>query len=169
MPIPLLLYHTGNMSMKNRIPMKKIQFLHNVSNLPPGTLVRDVFVKQCQHNIGLVAEFSPVLEGLELHDIQSYNKFTMKKTLKMTIRQQNKSELLEMSKGYKKISPDFLSENAFGVHNYFKTLTVSQARLRLKLAAQMTPRVATCFPSDKSINFQCVACRASRRPVGPDI
>ena len=69
MPIPLLLYHTGNMSMKNRIPMKKIQFLHNVSNLPPGTLVRDVFVKQCQHNIGLVAEFSPVLEGLELHDI----------------------------------------------------------------------------------------------------
>ena len=91
----------------------------------------------------------------------------MKKTLKMTIRQQNKSELLEMSKGYKKISPDFLSENAFGVHNYFKTLTVSQARLRLKLAAQMTPRVATCFPSDKSINFQCVACRASGRPIGP--
>ena len=41
-------------------------------------------------------------------------------------------------------------------------MTVPQARLRLKIHARMTPRVATCFPSDpryKERQLQCLACR----------
>ena len=74
-----------------------------------------------------------------------------------------------MARNYKKISHESLSSDEFGVAGYFKTLNVSQARLRLKLAAHMTPRVATCFPSDRryqSIDFQCVGCRAAGRPAG---
>ena len=77
--------------------------------------------------------------------------------------------MLEMSRRYKKISYESLSKDEFGVANYFKSLKVSQARLRLKLAAHMTPRVAACFPSDRryqSIDFQCVACRAAGIPAG---
>ena len=57
------------------------------------------------------------------------------------------------------------------MNEYFKKLTVAQARLRFKLAAGMTPRVATCFPSDRRyqlIDLQCVACRAAGRPVSQE-
>ena len=84
-PIPLLLYHTGTLSMSNRILVKKIMFLNHVSNLPRGTLSRDAYDTQCRHNIGLVAELLLVLEQLGLTDIQSYNKYSLKKILRRKI------------------------------------------------------------------------------------
>ena len=84
-----------------------------------------------------------------------------KKLVKNLIHQRKKEELLEKAKRYKKISRESLAQEDFGVHLYFKTLSVSQARLRLKLHARMTPRVAACFPSDcrfKEQQLQCLAC-----------
>ena len=61
-----------------------------------------------------------------------------------------------------------MNQIKFGVQEYFSTLAVPQARLQLKLAGGMCPRVATLYPSDRryqSIDFQCLACRAAGRPV----
>ena len=103
--------------------------------------------------------------------MESFTKHQFKKILKCRILDLNKQQLLEMSRKYKKISYESLSKDEFCVNGHFKKLTVAQAQLRLKLAAQMTPRVATCFPSDRRyqlIDFQCVACRAAGRPVSQE-
>ena len=170
-PIPILLYHTGTLSMENRIMIKKATFLKHVASLPRGTISRDVFDTQCLQNIGLVAEVVPFLEKLGLSNFESFTKHQFRKILKRRVTDLNKQQLLEMSRKYKKISYESLSKDDFCVNEYFKKLTVGQARLRLKIAARMTPRVAACYPSDRRyqlIDFQCVACRAAGRPVSQE-
>ena len=88
--------------------------------------------------------------------------------MKRKIVEQQKLQLLEQARNYKKISYEQLEKDAFGVQEYFSTLTVSQARLWLKVVGGMCPRVASLFPSDRKfikIDFQCVACRAAGRPA----
>ena len=69
-----------------------------------------------------------------------------------------------------KLSPikTILEQTDFGIQEYFRKLSVSQSRLRFKLHAHMTPRVAACFPSDREFRargLQCVACRQAGEPV----
>ena len=54
-------------------------------------------------------------------------------------QQREKEELLEKAKRYKKISREGLAKEAFQVHTYFKSLSVSQAHRRFKLHACMMP------------------------------
>ena len=56
----------------------------------------------------------------------------------------------------------------FGIHDYFKTLSVAQSRLRFRIFARMTHRVAMCFKSDPKYimtEHQCIACRAAGEEV----
>ena len=160
------------MSMSNRIMLRKILFLHHVATLPLGCLARDTYETMCEQNhIGLVRECEPTLQEFGINNIQSYSKYILKKILKAKFVQKNKSELLDAAKKYKKISPESLSQEEFGVHAYFKTLTVSQSRLRFRLHARMTPRVAMCYKSDRrymEMGYQCVACREVGEPVSQE-
>merc|ERR1711954_71527 len=85
--------------------------------------------------------------------------------------EKEKSELLENARRYKKISPELLSQEDFGVHKYFTTLTVPQSRLRFRLYAGLTPRVASCFKSDRryiAIQHQCIAHWEAGEPVSEE-
>ena len=112
-----------------------------------------------------------MLEDLGITDIYAYSKHQFRKLIKSKIREKEKRELLENAKGYKKISPESLSQEEFGVHEYFQTLTVRQSRLRFRLHAHLTPRVASCFKSDKryiAIQHQCIAHREAGEPVSEE-
>ena len=88
--------------------------------------------------------------------------------MKRKIVERQKLQLLEQARNYKKISYEQLEKDAFGVQEYFSTLTVSQARLWLKVVGGMCPRVASLFPSDRKfikIDFECGACRVAGRPA----
>ena len=102
-PKPILYYHTGTMSMKNRIWLRKILFLHHVATLPLGCLARDTYETMRKHNHrGLVSECEPILRELEIHDIQSYSKHNFKKIVKAKFLLRNKLELLKDAEKYKK-------------------------------------------------------------------
>ena len=61
-----------------------------------------------------------------------------------------------------------LEKEDFGVHDYFKTLTVSQARLRFRNYARLTPKVAMCYKNDlnyKRMGYQCVAHMEAGEPI----
>ena len=64
-----------------------------------------------------------------------------------------------------------LAQEDFGIHSYFKRLTVSQSRLRFRLYARLTPRVAMCYKADRryrEMGYQCVACREAGEPISQE-
>ena len=62
-PKPILYYHTGTLSMSNRVLLRKLLFWHHVSTLPTASLAREVRDLMCFHdNPGLAREVVPVLE-----------------------------------------------------------------------------------------------------------
>ena len=171
-PKPILYYHTGTLSMSNRVLLRKLLFWYHVSTLPTNSLAREVRDLMCLHdNPGLAREVVPVLEEFGITDIYAYSKYQFRKLIKSKIIEKEKRELLERARQYKKISPELLSKEEFGIHEYFKTLTVRQSRLRFRLHARLTPRVASCFKSDKryiAIQHQCIAHREAGEPVSEE-
>ena len=102
-PIPIMMYHTGTLSMSNKILLRKICFLNHISTLPTGTLARDVYDTMVMHNYdGLAKELAPFLEELGVTDIQSYSKYQIKKIAKQKILEKQKTELLTQAQRYKK-------------------------------------------------------------------
>ena len=168
-PIPILLYHTGTLSMSNRILLRKILFCFHLATLPPGTLARDTFDMMVQNDhVGHWKEIEPLLRDFGLGPIQSYSKYQFRKIVKAKIIQKQKQELLKMSEKYKKIRPEDLGQVEFEVQDYFKTLTVSQSRLRFRLFARMTPRVAMCWKGVRMYRereYQCLAHREAGEAV----
>ena len=105
-PIPLLYPQSGTLTMTNRVIMKKMLFLFHVASLPRGTLARDLYESQLEHEQGLpslVAECKPLLREFGIKDVRDYSKYQFKKLIKRKIHERNKSELIEMSRKYKKI------------------------------------------------------------------
>ena len=124
------------------------------------------------HNYdGLAKELAPFLEELGVTDIQSYSKYQIKKIAKQKILQKQKTELMTQAQRYMKISPKLLSQEEFRVHDYLKSLTVSEARFRFRLYSRMTPRVATCWKGERKyreMEYQCIAHREAGEPVTED-
>ena len=57
--------------------------MHHVATLPLGTLARDMYEVMVRNKLpGLVTECAPILEELGLTDIQSFTKYTWKRTVK---------------------------------------------------------------------------------------
>ena len=107
-------------------------------------------------------EVAPYLQEFEIDNLQFYSKHPFQKHIKRKIRNWNKSKLLNEARKYKKISPEMLSKEKFGIHENFRTLSMSQSRLRFRLSAHMTPFVAMCYKSERKnmeMGYQCVACR----------
>ena len=66
-----------------------------------------------------------------------------------------------MSKRYKKIAPNYIPPGPIVLKPYFKELRISESRLRFKIAAKMTQRVASNFKNDakfRQAGWLCVGC-----------
>ena len=65
------------------------------------------------------------------------------------------------SSSYKKINYDHLTEEKFERQPYISKLNISEARLRFKLKAKMTPTIQMNFPSDSEFAanmWTCTGC-----------
>ena len=111
--------------MENRILQKKLQFLHHLATLPKGTLARDFYDQQKEHNLpGLICETKGHLQQFGVNDVDQYSKYQWNKIIKQNILLKNKNELLAMSQKYKKIDITRMENELFQVQPYFKTLSV---------------------------------------------
>lgn len=164
-PIPLLLTETGTLLMSNRILRMKLLFLFHLINLPPDSLASKMLTKELEHENeirGLVSELLPVLTefGTGFDQIKTHSKYTWRKFIREKIFLRNKSELLQMSEKYKKIDCESLSRENFTAKQYFKTLTVSQSRLKFRLNSRMTNLANNYHRMEKyrKIGYACVGC-----------
>ena len=80
------------------------------------------------------------------------------------IIEKNRNELLEQTKGYKKICFQQLSEEDYEIKPYLFKLNLRQAQLRLKLRASMTPTVRMNFKNDPQFARELWVCPDCRDP-----
>ena len=160
-PVPKLYTETGLILMPLRIMRMKVMFIFHVASLSPGTLARDMFDIERRECRGLAGECLNWLEEQGIHNIESYSKYQFRKLIKQRTYQLNKEKLLQMAEGYKKINQAELALEDFRMKNYFKELPISLARLRFKIAAQVTPRIMNNFHNVKKYkdaDYLCMGC-----------
>ena len=162
--------------MSNRVMLYKLLLLHHVATLRIGTLARDVYekVKHLKART-LFSECSAWLDESGLGDPECYSKLHWKSKVKEIVFKRNKDNLVQMSKKYKKVGPDSIPPGPLKMKSYFNELSISDSRLRFKIAAKMTPRVACNFKNDprfKLAGWLCVGCpqaRTSPLPATADL
>ena len=83
--------------------------------------------------------------------------------MKKLIRQKNETELLNNMKKYKKLNVADFKDEKCEEKDYLSSMYLTQARLKFKLRAKMTPTVQMNFMSDpKFANnlWTCVGCKS---------
>ena len=81
--------------------------------------------------------------------------------LESTVHSMNKDAVISLSSSYKKINFENLTEEKFERQTYITKLNISEARLRFKLKAKMTPTIQMNFPSDSEFAanmWTCTGC-----------
>ena len=71
--------------------------------------------------------------GLELNDQTSLSKVQFRSKLKAEITEKNRFDLLEQIKSYKKIDYWEIKDEPFEMKNYFKELTLQDARVKFAI------------------------------------
>ena len=153
--------------MSNRILLNKLSFLFHVANLPRNSLGHEIYLEQRKNGLGLVAECQEFLDKWNLNELESYNKYHFKKTLKARIYEKQRNELLEMMKGMKKIDYDTCVNEKFEMKDYFKTLSVHESRLRFKIQNFLTPTVKLNFKNEtkfRAMKWLCEDCMTEELP-----
>ena len=90
--------------------------------------------------------------------IGQYSKTQWKTLVKSKIAKMNKNAIISQSSSYKKINFEHLSEEKFERQSYLTNLNISEARLRFKLKAKMTPTIQMNFPSDAEFASNLWTC-----------
>ena len=118
------------MTVENFIEMNKLLFYHHLLHLPQSSLANEIVKIQAELNIGFYSECESFLLELNINrDSMSLSKYKFKKLVKSRIHEQNRIQLLEQAKSYKKLSYEQLAAEQYGLKSYIKTMTVHQARV----------------------------------------
>ena len=95
-----------------------------------------------------------------VEDLQSMNKYSFKRLVSKYINRKNHDELLESTKGYKKLNYNDLSKEEFGRKTYFSSMNLESARMAFRVSTKMI-RVPANFPSQyrrRGLPITCPSC-----------
>ena len=161
-PTPILLWESGSFMMEHRIAQKKLMFYHHLINLPKGSLAYEV--TQIQDILGfpgLVQESKLLIEKYELPSPESCTKGQWRGLTKKAITKQNKKDILEKMKSFKKLDYSIHAQESFGLQDYVKNLNIPDARLKFALRSKMLRTVQMNFKGEKQYKdngWKCVSC-----------
>ena len=172
-PIPCLYWETGGMMMHLRILQSKLLFLHHLVTLPDESLAKEVYVVQQRLALpGLVHECQEFLVKFGITTVVKYTKKQWKTLVKTKILQMNKDAIIEQSLPYKKINFKNCADEKFERRDYIKTLNISDARLKFKIQAKMTPTIQMNFQSDAEFAsnlWTCSGCKDMDNAIGDKV
>ena len=161
-PKPALLWESGAMQMSHRIAIRKLMFLHHLTNLPSNSLAYEV--KQVQEKLaypGLIKECNDLIECYGLPEPHGLSKNTWKCQVKRSVRIKSRIDLLDSIKRYSKIDAKQLLKEEYKMKSYILALNVPDARLKFALRAKMLRSVKMNFKGVKeyaNCNWECDTC-----------
>jgi hypothetical protein len=158
-PTTALYVETGGIMIKYRILMKKLMFLHHLSTLPNDTLAREIFEVQKKLNLpGLFQECQEFMMKFDITKVENFSPIQWKNLVKNKIEEMNKIDILNQMKKSKKMKFEEYVTKDFKRQAYLTSLNLSDARMRFKINASMTPTVKMNFPSDEDFASQLWSC-----------
>ena len=91
--------------MKYRIIKRKLLFLHHVATLPSDSLAKEILEVQTRLSLpGLVQECQEWLIRFEIVKLEKYSKLQFKRIIKKKIHAENKNDIINQMKSYKKLN-----------------------------------------------------------------
>ena len=84
----------------------------------------------------------------------------------------NKDAIIEQSLSYKKINFKKCADEKFERRDFIKTLNISDARLKFKIQAKMTPTIQMNFQSDAEFTsnlWTCSGCKDMDNAIGDKV
>ena len=158
-PLPSMFWETGTMLPENFILYQKMLFIHHLATLSEGSLANDFYLSQKTKKYpGLVLQCEEYLRQWNLTTIEQFTKYQWKVAIRRKIYNKNRDQMLNWCKSYKKLNYNKLSLEKFELKEYFKSMTISRARLFFKIQSSVTPTVRINFKSDKKFKSQKWIC-----------
>ena len=170
-PKPSFYWESGSLKIENIILEKKLNFLFHLANLSIDSLGRQFFdlqeedsslpslLKECREHIDQI--------GLNFREV---SKWQYKRKVKSYIKKRNKNQLLEEIRGYKKLNHDELSIEPFERKSYFSCLSLTQARMRFRVASSFVPTVRGDFSRKyRHKSLSCPGCSKTEQFASPPV
>ena len=169
-PIPSLYLQTATLTMPNRILQSQLLFLHHVGTLPIESLGREVYeLQQRNENLpGIIKSCKEVLIKWNALNFQDYSKYQWRKFVKRQIKSKNSKELVELSRGYKKIKTEEYENCDLQIKDYLLSLNLSDARILFRYECELVQTIHMNFKSHrryKEENYLCPDCLTLDPPV----
>ena len=146
----------------------KLIFIDHPYHLPDSSLTKQIYNRQVAEGLpGLIQENAHHLENINFETTKFLSKYQFRKVTKAYVTDLCKSELIQDSMKYKKISHESLSKEEFKRKDYFQQLSLGQARDRLRLRAQMFGDLKGSFPSKfrrQGTSLKCRLCEVQANP-----
>ena len=163
-PIPCLYLEWGILTMENRKLLQKLSFVWHLANLSEDSLAHELYQIQLKDQLPGVAIFcQKILEEWGVGEPKNYTKQQWRKMIKAKIEQKNKEEFIGImkEKKFKKVKAEEYEDKEFKMSDYFKTLNVSDSKMRLRAKLSMVQTVRNNFHNNKKFKaekFQCPNC-----------
>ena len=156
-------WEVGALEVDQIIIQKKLMFYHHLANLPLQSVAREVFdIQEADSDSfpGLVKELEPYLIKLGNPDPKTYTKYQWKRKTKYFVREQNRNQLLEKMKKYKKLDYEKCKDEKFERKDYFYSSNLEDTRVRFRISNKMVKNVRKNFPGMyTNQSLTCPSCR----------
>ena len=158
--IASLYWSTGTLLIMNRILLSKLLFVYHIANLPDNCLAKEFYLKQVQNRHKYPSVVKEVLEILEKWniDLNCYYKYQYKRLIKSKVFSQNRDQLLEMIKGYKKMNYEECLKEKFEMKEHFYSLNIQDSRMCFRMKNFLVPTVKSNFKNDKKFKASKWLC-----------
>ena len=151
--------------MELRMLKRKLCFFNHLFTLESDSLAHKVVIIQERESFpGLVKECQSQLVKLGLSNLDptSFSKQSWKRMITKKIHEENIKQLLEDMEGYKKVDQKEMMNEKFEVKEYFKTLTLTQARMRFAIRTHQVRTIKMNQMNNKQYSsqlWQCISCQ----------
>ena len=142
-PTPVLRFELGSLTIREKIHVKKLTFIHHLKYLDTGSLASEFYNLQVKYHFpGLVNECRTLLKGYNLPDIIDSNLDFTKETWKNMVKKAIKSKSEENAKKemvkYSKVGYLGSSDEKLSIKDYVRNMSLRNARMMFRIRSSMT-------------------------------
>ena len=139
----MLRFELGQLSMREKIHVKKLNFIYHLKNLNSESLGHEFYTLQVRHRFpGLVNECRSLLKHYQLPDIIDGNHVFTKNSWKVLVKKSVKKKSEDLIKkeisSYSKLSKSELKSDELEMKNYVKSMSLRNTRTMFRIRSQMT-------------------------------
>ena len=156
-----LLWESGGTCMKLRILKKQLNFYHHLKNLDGQCLAKSITDIQSRNNYpGLIKVCEEKLLNLGLSHLKpcELSKQSWSRAINNKIKDENRSMILNIIKGYKKLDYFSLKKEEFCMKDYLKTMNIKDARLFFRTRVSLVPGIKFQYKSDPKFSASLWSC-----------